>query len=629
MSKSSVPRKSRLTIRKTIKLSREGKRIVRSKARRIEVMACPGSGKTTVLALRCRHLIEEGQDPQRILVLSFSNPAVETLQARLSTFEGGSSVRVQTCHAFALQLIRENLAKLGMRALPALLEPSKAQLMLASAASDTVKRFRGIASDALRNRDSAAAVAAKSQSTWLLSETASLNVRRLATALDTANAAGTTSRQLVTDKKHRWMKDRYEAVKLLRLQYRANKKKAKVMDYADFIRHAVRILAEEKKVRGLAFDHLLIDEYQDTNPGQAKLFAHLAEHIRNVMAVGDPNQAIFGFAGANYKPLSEIVDNVKSLPLSHSFRLPQPVADAAVAVISENSGRRSRLVPLITARPSNLKPTLVTATTEAGQAAAVVTRIRKLLIDGVEPDEIAVLSRITSHLRPVTRALQALRLNVEQQGHTFDLHHVVNVLRLVRLIEQVEGGAPIDANAIAAQLEADVEPAALKKVVRQCRLGQRSKELEGRYIACLKAYLSANGGLRHDQGLRRGLADWAPMCREFESASKMMKALDRIGRSDAVHCTTIHQAKGKEWQHVFLIGATDGVLPDYRSTDRARLLEERNLMYVAITRTKASLTIIHAPQTLTPPHKRPMAAKQLSQFLDRPGVLKCFDREAS
>lgn len=123
----------------------------------------------------------------------------------------------------------------------------------------------------------------------------------------------------------------------------------------------------------------------------------------------------------------------------------------------------------------------------------------------------------------------------------------------------------------------------------------QSRHLETRYMGCVQAYLRLRGGIRADKDLRAHLNAWQPMCRAFGSAAELhSRALQDVA-DDAVTVTTIHQAKGMEWDYVFVVGVTDGVLPDSRSKSKEQLDEERRLLYVAVTRARQRVLLHHAP----------------------------------
>lgn len=265
---------------------------------------------------------------------------------------------------------------------------------------------------------------------------------------------------------------------------------------------------------------------------------------------------------------------------------------------------------------------LLRVDSEARQASAVAQRVQQLISEGAAPPDIAVLSRTRQHLLPVERGLWALDLPAARQGSAPHLKHVQAVLQLVLAIRR-----PFDAQDIANALPMEVGKTTLSRVLTACKIAAKSSSLEGQFIGCGKAYLKALGGMRNNKEANHAINAWAPMCRKYWSARSMLKALRPMSGAQGVTTSTIHQAKGKEWKHVIIVGCAEGVLPDYRATSEAKRLEELNTMYVAATRASETLTLVYAPHTIVRRHKRAIKAHELSSLLDHRTVLRSVDEE--
>ena len=250
-----------------------------------------------------------------------------------------------------------------------------------------------------------------------------------------------------------------------------------------------------------------------------------------------------------------------------------------------------------------------------------------MLISGCKPSDIVILSRINSHLTPVARKLAALKINNERHGRDFDLTHVLTVLRLVTILEK--SGSPVLEQISTALAIPDVSEPVMDNVLRSYKTGSKSQTLEGRYKASASALLIALGGVRKNSEVRAGLAEWQPLCRSYKNAPALAQAIEEMGAAGAIKGLNIHKAKGGEWPHIFVIGATDGVIPDHRAWTTEQKLEERNALYVAITRASSTLTILHAPQTIMKLHKKYENVDRLCQFLNHKSVLKCLTKEQS
>jgi DNA helicase-2/ATP-dependent DNA helicase PcrA len=362
-------------------------------------------------------------------------------------------------------------------------------------------------------------------------------------------------------------------------------------------------------------DHLIVDEYQDSSTLQIKFVVELARHVQSMVALGDSMQVLYGFAGVTYTPLKAVMKGVNTLPLSTSFRLTRETADLAEALSKPMNG------PSIKTQATGKKPRYLTSADSTTMAKRVAASIRKLIGRGVSPSSIAVLGRNRSTVRPVAQALRSVEVPSTLLGAGPALDE--RLLELIRVVDAVEQHVPdpsLAAGSGAGVRERrgryrDALGLVLEDVIGTNDLadGRRSKRwktfvsetakvaaaqsrhLETRYMGCVQAYLRLRGGIRADKDLRTHLNNWQPMCGAFGSASELHARVAQDVAGDAVTVTTIHQAKGMEWDHVFVVGVTDGVLPDSRNKSKEQLDEERRILYVAVTRARQRVWLHHAP----------------------------------
>lgn len=609
--------------------STEQVRVATTTCKAVEVIACPGSGKTQTLLARIDHLISKGLAPSSILVLTFTKGATNVMKRRLAAADGRAGVVVMDFHAFANYFISKNLRLLDFTEQPAILSPTKAGKLLSRASSIVYKQLSGQYEEMAYGEP--AYVAMSFQMRWLSS--ASLKPSKFLRAISFGMATGMPLEQVSDTHQFEWLNGYAATVKCVRVEYARLKRESNALDFDDLLLFAHKVVTSTStggapaKVKGLNFRHLLVDEYQDTSGAQARLIAALSKRIRRVMVVGDPNQAIYGFGGARYRPLATVIDDVTTMTLTKSFRMSQPIADLASAVLDAHDDDSGVAVPPIEGRKGGAKPVLVTCLSDLDQASEVAARVRRLLISGAKPSDIVILSRINSHLTPVARKLAALKINNERHGRDFDLAHVLTVLRLVSLMEN--SMSPVVEQISAALALADVSASVMNNVLRACKTGSKSQTLEGRYKASASALMIALGGVRQNSEIRAGLAEWQPLCRSYENARAMAQTIEKMGAAGAIKGLNIHKAKGGEWPHVFVIGATDGVIPDHHAWTIEQKLEERNALYVAITRASSTLTILHAPQTIMKQHKKYEHVDRLCQFLNHKSVLECLNKEQS
>jgi DNA helicase-2/ATP-dependent DNA helicase PcrA len=257
----------------------------------------------------------------------------------------------------------------------------------------------------------------------------------------------------------------------------------------------------------------------------------------------------------------------------------------------------------------------------------VKSDIQKLMADGAKPEQIVVLARTRALLAPVEAALLAVNISTQQLGKARNIKHVMAALGLIRIVERCQRQqTEITAELLRKALPSltPVDDSIWLREARALAKAMRVTSLEGRYRLCAAGYLRLMGGVRANAELRADLNRWEPFSRGYAHAREMRVAVRAMAPA-AVVTGTIHAAKGMEWPHVLVLGVTDGLLPLYLARDTAALAEERNLLYVAITRAEQSLRLYHAPVT----HARSgHQFEGLSRFIDRPSVRRLIGQDA-
>lgn len=557
-------------------------------ARLAEVDASPGSGKTTALIRRADHLVKS-IDPSQILVLSFSNAAVRELKQRMRTDTRKSarlsSITVQTCHAFALQLLKQKRV----------LTPKQEHEVLVLALKSV--------------RKTAKTDKALEQVDGLLQS----HIKTVLDFISVARASKLSTSETVAMSRFKSLAPYARVLRAVRAAYSAQKKSRKSIDYADMLELATVAM----KTSEIPYAHILVDEYQDCSPAQTRLLVRLAEKGCHIMTFGDAAQAIFGFSGAHYTPLSSVLDDVKQMALPTSHRLTSQIAATASAVAQHQS-------PIQTYNKGE-RPLLFKDKSQTEQTARIVKHIRALIADGATSKDIVVLARVRASLHPVESLLLAQGVPTTRRTSIRKRVHVLRVLKLVRFIERWEKND-------SKKIKVDLLRATLPDgIADECRWKAAALELkkvvgtpsfEGRFGLCVKAYLRLMGGIRTNKELQADINRWIPISRGYKNAREMTSGIKSM-TTETVETSTIHAAKGGEWKHVFIVGATEGVLPIYSACDSRDLLEERNLMYVAITRAKSTVSIYHAPTN----HARSRQKFDgLSRFLAEPEVRKTIAR---
>jgi DNA helicase-2/ATP-dependent DNA helicase PcrA len=623
------------------------------------VVAGAGSGKTAMLAHRVAALILAGADPKRIMLLTFSRRAaaelgrrVERLIARRLAPEAAAAATPDyagTFHAIGGKLLREYATRLG-------LDP----------------QFT------IHDREDSADLMNWARHAAGLSETKErfpTKATCLAIYSRVVNARGELKPTL--GKWFPWVAAHEDALRALFAAYVEMKQQHNVLDYDDLLLYFAQMLTEPAIAAEIAarFDHLLVDEYQDTNALQGEIVLGLRPQGRGLTVVGDDAQAIYSFRAATVR---NILDFPRAfdppalvVTLERNYRSTGAVlaaANAAIALAPERFAKN-----LWTDRPHGALPLLVAVADDADQARYVATRVLSSREAGLELKAQAVLFRTSHHSAALE--LELTRRNVpfvKYGGLKFlDAAHVKDAVALLRFAENprdrvagfrvaliLPGVGPKIAETIVGAAAADdgfatmagLPPpgraragfGAFADLMR--RLASRAAPWPAE-IADAVAWLSPLLETRYDDARVR-LGDLEALERiaaSFPSRERFLSELaldppdltsDEAGPplrdEDYLILSTIHSAKGQEWRSVFVLNCIDGCIPSDLATGSAHEIEEeRRLLYVAMTRARDELTLI-VPQRFYV-HGQPKYGDR-SVFASRtrfipPALLRYFDRQ--
>lgn len=559
--------------------TKEQRLIVRTKKKHTEVSAYAGTGKTKTLCGRIHWLFDQSIPASQILVLSFSNNAVDILVERLA-----GQVTVQTFHAFAHGLVREHHRTLGLSNKSQLITPTQRLALIAKAVKNSPDQRRAV------RRETNVKLNTKEE------------VLRLAAFYTKAQGNRMLAKSLVIDPNSEFLAYRkvLKPLRQIHREYRKLKLAASLIDYTDMLRHGRKAIEQGN---GVPYQYLFVDECQDMSREQAEMLRVLAIYIPNIMVFGDPYQGVFGFAGGRYWQLSSLMDNVQTYSLTQSFRLTQRNADLASAIIAPLSGKP---VPIL-GRKSGRQPVLIRCETIQGQTQKVLDVVQNIRCNGKNTAGIAILARTKAQLREVEIALLNAGYPIDQRHRLPAPKHMDTLLDILTLLEEIAARITNHRKIHPKKLEMRLlRVAGLshtlidQKVIAACRrkLGKAtlSPTLEGRYIGVRKVYeklLRHHGSLTID--LRAELGRWEPLLARFACTEALRKYVSELRKVPPITTSTIHRAKGGEWDHVLVLGITDGSLPFYREIERGELDEERRLLYVAASRPRERLFLIHAP----------------------------------
>ena len=624
------------------------------------IVAGAGSGKTLTLACRVAWLVDRGVSPPRILLLTFTRRAAREMLMRAEQLTGLSSAgRVWggTFHATANRLLRLYGRGLG-------LPPSFTVMDLADA-EDVMNLIRGELGYGAGERR------------FPRKETLASIYSR------TVNAQARLGE--VLEAEFPWCTDEHDAIRTIFKAYTQRKREQHVLDYDDlllFWRALATARGAGDTVAGL-FDHILVDEYQDTNALQADVLEAMGRGGAQVTVVGDDAQAIYGFRSATVRNILEFPERfpgTRIVRLERNYRSTQPILDASNAVISLSPQRHEKT--LWTDRASGVRPALLTCIDELDQADLVCKLLLEHRERGTPLKEQAVLFRTGHHsdLLEVELAHRNIPF-VKYGGLKFvEAAHVKDVLAMLRILENPRD--EVSWFRVLLLLE-DVGPATAHGMIE--RLGVRGAgggdsplrrladepppappqaapgldELRAALADCMDDRLKVSVQIAR---LRRFLDP--AIRRRYEAGEARLRDLDQLERlatahgsrsaflaeltldppsstsdlagpplldEDYVVLSTIHSAKGGEWDVVHVIHAADGMIPsDMATGDEDRIEEERRLLYVALTRARDAL-YVHFPQRY---HRRlrgqddPHHYAQITRFLP-PDVRASFEERTT
>jgi DNA helicase-2/ATP-dependent DNA helicase PcrA len=614
------------------------------------VVAGAGSGKTRAITYRVAYLIEQGVSPARIMLATFTNRAAKEMLRRVELLTSGIDVRRVwggTFHRIANLILRRHAASIGFESNYTILDSEDARDFVSACVDEA-----GIDTKARR-------------------------FPKAEVLQDIISFANNTDRPIedVVARRYPHFEPLTQTVKRVDTLYMERKRERNVMDYDDLLLNWKRLLMEKPDIAALyadQFQHILVDEYQDTNKLQAEIVDLMAVKHRNVMVVGDDAQSIYAWRGAEF---TNIYEFPQRYPEARVFRLETNYRSTpeilALANVSIASNRKQFPKTLRAARGSKgLPPALIPCRDADQQAAFIASRILELRDEGIPLEEIAVLYR--SHYHSLELQLELTRRGIPyrvrsgvrffEQAHIKDVVSYLRVIvnprdelawkRILRLIPQV-GNAT--ANRIWERLAYAPDPLALvrredfsaapkrgagwteflsllESLVQDETRGQPARQIELILTRGYEAHLANT--YENSEARLEDLRQLALYSTRYNSTEDFLSELallstERYGspqpiagedvvmgndEDELLTLTSVHQAKGLEWRAVFIIWAADGKFPSPRSLrDAEGEEEERRLWYVALTRAREQLYITY-PLMITD-YNRQTVVQKPSRFV--------------
>lgn len=588
------------------------------------VVAGAGSGKTNTLAHRVAKLILTGSDPQRILLLTFSRRAANEMGQRAAgvlqrvlgmSTAVGSLPWAGTFHSIGARLLREYAGRIGLEASFTIHDRADSEDLMGLVRQDV-----GLG-------------AATGQKRFPLKGTCLAIYSRVV-----------NSREPLADvlqSTFPWCSEWEEQLKRLFGAYVDAKQEQNVLDYDDLLLFWAEMASDPElgPELGALFDHVLVDEYQDTNRLQAAILQGMKPDGRGVMVVGDDAQSIYSFRGATVRNIldfpKQFGEHTTMITLDRNYRSTQPILDASNAVIAAALERHAKT--LWTDKAATGKPQLVLIPDEAEQARWVCNRVLEQREAGIKLTQQAVLFRAASHSAALE--LELVRRNipfVKFGGLKFlEAAHIKDVLAMLRfaqnpagrvagfrVVQLIPGIGPATAARLLDAVAEALDPVAAVDAFPAPPRAQGEWEQFTALFRTLRTtglrwpleielvrdwYLPHLERLHDDAAVRAAdLDQLVALAGGYGSRENFLTELtldppeatsDRAGPplldEDYLILSTIHSSKGQEWKAVHVLNVVDGCIPSDMATGSAEdIEEERRLLYVAMTRAKEHLHLI-------------------------------------
>ncbi|OGH88545.1 MAG: hypothetical protein A2537_00210 [Candidatus Magasanikbacteria bacterium RIFOXYD2_FULL_36_9] len=586
------------------------------------VLAGAGSGKTRTITYRVAYLLEKGVPPENILLVTFTNRAAHEMIERVQTLTGTEQPLPWsgTFHHIANKILRQYSTHLGYKNNFTVLDADDSQALIKLCIKEfkTTDRFPSakvvsaiISFSRNSQKDIETTIEEKFSAWWHLSST---------------------------------IRDVYS-------RYEQKKKEGNVMDFDDLLINLGLLL----NIQGIQekfsnqFKYILVDEYQDTNKLQASIIDKLAKIHRNILVVGDDAQSIYSFRAADIKNIlnfEEKYPEAKIFRLETNYRSHQEILSLANDIISNNRHQYPKQLKAIKAE--GIKPHLYPKNDQSDEAEFVVKQIKNLIEKGTSAHDIAILFRAAHHSQMLEMELAKAGILYDYRGglRFFDRAHIKDVLSYLRILNNLadtaawlrvllreEGIGPTAANKIINAVQKLEKVEDLKQLGEM--LGGKAQLGFNNFLkifeVLLEAYIPENNpGDLVDAIVNSRYSDY--LATEYTDSEDRKKDLEQMAIFAAKHknltsflteaslqesfakpavinlkpaeqqkrlvLSTIHQAKGLEWEAVFIINVANDAFPNSRSASEPNgLEEERRLLYVAITRAKKHLTLTYPMST--------------------------------
>lgn len=597
------------------------------------VLAGAGSGKTRAITYRVAYLLSQDIDPKNILLVTFTNKAAREMMERVGSLtadltpgpspcKGEGGIRLPwsgTFHHIGYRVLKKYATLLGFK--------NNFSVLDSQDSLDLIKlciKVEGI--DRKERRFPSPKV--------------------IQSVMSYARNAETTI-QDVLELKHPNFLEIADTIKRIAEDYRNRKKAANVMDFDDLLVYWYLLLLKSESVRNKyaeQFKYVLVDEYQDTNKIQASIINLLASKHRNLLVVGDDAQSIYSFRAAdiqNILDFEEKYKDAKTFKLETNYRSTPNILNVANEVIANNINQYEKSLKSIL--DEFAKPEVHAFADQTEEAVFIASRIEELMNEEMEPKKIAVLFRAAYHSQALEMELVKRNIAYDYRGGVrfFERAHIKDVLAYLKILNNVEDRV---AWSRVLNMQVGIGPVAVEKLLKFINESEEPlKNLEeAGSVLGAKGQIGWNDFLqifepvidlkkeetnigdfvrvviesKYKEYLENEFPDYRERIQDLEQLAEFADKAENLNsflaeatlqegfnnalasntdNSEKIILSTVHQAKGLEWEAVFVINLAAGQFPNDRALRESEgLEEERRLFYVAVTRAKKFLHLTYS-----------------------------------
>ncbi len=592
-------------------LNKEQKKAVLYNEGPLLILAGAGSGKTKVLTTKIAYLIKEkGISPYEILAITFTNKAAKEMKERVENLIGEEArfIQISTFHSFGLRLLRENCKDLGHESNFVIMDSDDSLVIIKKIMKDLNYDIKQFSPKAVKNKISSCK-------------------NELMSPNDYENYVAGDFDQIILD---------------VYKKYEEKLKGSNAVDFDDLLLLPIKLFRKHKDILEMyqnRYKYILIDEYQDTNEAQYILSKMISAKYKNICVVGDADQAIYGFRGANYKNILNFekdYPNALSIKLEQNYRSTKNILDAANCVIRNNQSRKEK--NLWSTKGDGEKVTYYRAYDQLDEAHQVASFIKKIQDSGKSLSQVAILYRTNAQSRVMEEELlkDSIPYHIVGGLSFYSRKEIKDLLAYLKLIYNEKDDVSL-LRAIntpkrgiglktiqALQTRADINNSSLFEAIdggkeqsfKDLILSLKRVSETVSLTELIDKVLDASG-IRRELEAEKSIEAEVRLenLKEFKSITKAFE--ERLGlvsledflyeislvndkdeyseANDKVSLMTVHSVKGLEFDIVFVIGLEEGIFPHmnslYSSYD---VEEERRLCYVAITRAREKLYLFNA-----------------------------------